>query len=415
MDVSQRIEQKETLKLDAELVNVVVETPLQEINTIIEEKIEEGVFEVVGEDIICENCGSPVSFGVTICPVCNQDQNSVFMNDGDENEESFSIEDTGIFFDEDPWPEDRGVEEEFLGWSVPSFDVYLMEYVRSMGIGPDEARCVASVVKKFWSKEEPIPSSVENISDDFSCAELFKRPELQQDALEALYYRWLEEVDLRRGGPSGEREAAIEVRRIGDELHLIVHDRSEWLTVNPLFSNTSVRVGEKEFPASKFLTTVRKRNRNLKKILHIIVDKRKEFFLASSREEAMAILDEVPFEQEDIVRKTGLDKGIVSKYFSKERIKTPHGTFLLRDLLRKRARSSEDISQAKINQERCRRIRELIEYYESLDPPRFLSDKAIADIFLKRYGDKLTGRQVTNIRKEYGIPSARERRKNYIR
>lgn len=415
MDIGQRPESKEKIRIDTEFVNTIVETPLQEINAIIEEKIEEGVFEVVGEDLICENCGSPISPGLSICPVCNQDQNSAFMIDGSESEESFSIEDTGIFLDEDPWPEDREIEEELLGWGVPPFDVYLIKYIKSMNVSPDEARCVASTVKKFWSKGESIPSSIENLGDDCSCAELFKRPEFQQEALEELYYRWLEEVELHRTGPFYENEAAIEVRRVGNELRLIVHDKSEWLTVNPLFSNASVRVGEKEFTASKFLAAVRKRNRNLMKILRILVDRRKEFFLASSRGEAMAILDEIPFEQEDIVRKTGLDKGLVSKYFSRERIKTPHGIFPLRDLLRKKSRGSEDISQEKMKLKRCRRIRELIEYYESLDPPRFLSDKAIADLFRERYGDKLTGRQVTNIRIECGIPSARERRKNYIR
>lgn len=374
-------------------------TPQQELNTIIDIALENEILIEEASITECPNCGAGLPDGTSVCPYCNQDQDDPSMLDGEEEKDGINAEDLGILNDEENWPEEDLYDEssgEVVEWLPPSFEALLLDYFRRRGLRREEAARAVSIVKDYWSRGE----ALQKFPEDLPCGNI------NQEILESIYLEWREIIETLESSTSSMRHPGLEIRKVGDKIIPIVFDISEGLITNRDAVSSHVKLRDQELTASALISLLRQRRENMLKILQVIIDKRRPFFEASTLEEALKSLDEAPFEQQDVVEATGITKDMVSRYFKEERVLTPHGVFSLKIFLKQRTEQAVD--------RRKKLISQIIEFHEKKDPPEFLSDEKIAEILESEYGETVTGRQIVNIRKSMGIPSARERKAAFL-
>ncbi|MCG7851389.1 MAG: hypothetical protein MIO92_02600, partial [Methanosarcinaceae archaeon] len=184
----------------------------------------------------------------------------------------------------------------------------------------------------------------------------------------------------------------------------IVHDRFEDVRTAPGKRSVPIPLKKTQIPAGLFFLTLRKRNRNLQRILETIVELRRDFLDAPTRDDALRIIRERPLELIDVASETGINISIISRHFSTKAVFTPHGIFMLGDLVSPKSRTGEDITVSALHDKILKVIR------QGDSEGRFFSDQKVAETLKEEYEINASREHVQKIRKKYAILNSRQRR-----
>ena len=147
-----------------------------------------------------------------------------------------------------------------------------------------------------------------------------------------------------------------------------------------------------------FIDALRQRQQTLEKVMRIILNYQKNFFLTGDKNYLRPML------LKDIVEKTGYDLSTVSRIINQKYVQTNFGTFVLKDLFSKSyvADNGEEVSLVAIKNL-------LLELVEAEDKQNPLSDEKLVKIFSEK-GFTLSRRTITKYREILKLPSARLRK-----
>ena len=147
-----------------------------------------------------------------------------------------------------------------------------------------------------------------------------------------------------------------------------------------------------------FIDALRQRQQTLEKVMRIILNYQKNFFLTGDKNYLRPML------LKDIVEKTGYDLSTVSLIINQKYVQTNFGTFVLKDLFSKSyvADNGEEVSLVAIKNL-------LLELVEAEDKQNPLSDEKLVKIFSEK-GFTLSRRTITKYREILKLPSARLRK-----
>jgi hypothetical protein len=385
---------------------------LSEVATLIEKGLAEGVFVELPQERYCTNCGADLTGA--FCRKCNQPADGNDLLDQDDGAEDRDLDDHSDSEDADDYGPAEEVEEDRLQVeaSRPAFAKTLTKFLRSLEVSNAEIPLylylLSSVGEHQTGVDEPLPHDLvmaaadwAGKTEDYILALWTGKPFSQQDFDDVL------EAWLTDGGQqtSGEHEAPfLEIRKVEGGYISIVHDSYEDVGTARGKRNAPVLCRGQEIPASVFLLNLRKRNQNLQDILEAIVDMRRDFLDAPTRDDALLILKERPLELVDIASKTGLDRGTVSRHFSTKAVYTPHGIFVLGDLTSPKSRKGKETTVSAIQD----KILEIIRQGDA--DGSFHSDQRVEEILRTTCGVEASREYVQKIRKRYGISNSRERR-----
>jgi hypothetical protein len=371
-----------------------------------------GVFEEVPGQGICPNCGNDMTGAY--CRKCNQSAEDGDPLDHDEGEEDREVDDHSDSEDADePSPLD---EEDDSGlWSEaskPSFNEVFSKYLESLGIPDAKIPLYLYLLKGAIEQgkviDDPLTPDLVKAAADWSgqneefLQTLWAKKPFDQNDFDEIFQEWFAESGSAT--PAEYEEPLLEIRKVNGEYLSIVHDRSEDLTTAPGKRNSLIPIEKTRIPAGLFLMSLRKRNHNLQLILETLVERRRDFLDAPTRDDALKALRERPLELTEIADATGIDRGIISRHFSTKSVLTPHGIFMLRELTSQKSSAGEEITVYAVRE----KVIDVIRRGDSKSS--FHTDAKVAEILKKEYRVEVSREYVKKIRKECGIPSSRERR-----
>ena len=421
MDLTYNLAHEHRISLRHEIalkIGYVLDTAISVEETLdlaLEKALDEGVLQRVADGNRCPNCGT--AFQGDFCPGCQQDLDDPKLLDHDPEQEDRETEDLSDSEDaDDPMETTEEPDEKFFTLEKPvSRDMCLEGYLTDVGVSEGKIPFFLFLIKLLattdTSMPEKLPKAIlKNAEKAFSLKadkvmEIWnERPFDNEELTEVLEECFAEN---QADEPAWNDDSPLlEIRKVGGGYVPLVTDPHEDLVINSAAKGQWISLGSSGQRFSGKLVLKRKEQQKaiLYKILRTLIDSRRDFLDAQSREEALKILRERPFEQREVVERYGIDKGIISRHFNDKTVLTPHGMFVLKELSRQEALEQDDMTVSALQDI----VRMAIA--QSDQEGKFDSDPKIRDRIAEQ-SMEISVRYVTKIRLQLGIPNSRERKK----
>ena len=421
MDLSHRVTIKETLDLRQEIairITHILDATIavqHHLDLAIEKALDQGVLQRTPDETRCPNCGT-VFFG-NLCPNCNQDLQDPELLDHDSDVEEHEGEDLSDSEDADDIEETTGEPEEtgFEPNRFVSFAECLEGCLRDCGVDDKDLSLFVFLVTELADLGNPIPKDLSKTvaqkaakASGREISEIAKtwvqRP-FDDRELQAIVEECIVQSSTYAQEPA-QPSILLEIRKIRNDYVPLVIDRYEDIVVNTAAQNKWIPVGPagQRFHGNLVLLRKAQKKEILYKILETIMVSRRDFLDAPDRNAALEILRTKPFQQNEVVKRHGIDKGIIARHFNDTPILTPHGLFILSALSRQEALEQEDMTVAGLQDI----VKLAIE--KSDQEGQFYSDRKIKGM-IEAQGAQITERYVNKIRQTLGIPASRDRKK----
>jgi len=227
-----------------------------------------------------------------------------------------------------------------------------------------------------------------------------------KEDVDELIEEWLT-AKVGGGDITGYNRTGLEIRKVGNGYIPLIIDPYEDVVMSSEKKGKWLTVRGRELSARLVWKKKQERNDILYKILEAVIALRRDFLDARDRSEASKILENKPFEQQEVVKRHNLDKGTVSRHFSDKSIVTPHGVFMLSDLSRVKSLEQEDKTVTGTQE----MVRSVFEHGDSQG--NFYSDREVAEMITEE-GVYLSERYVNKIRGQLNIPKKGERKRKVL-
>lgn len=343
------IEEKIAHKIGFAVTTSIALASKAEIELAIKQAIDEGVLIVESESKQCPNCGQ--WFTGSYCEICNQDPEDPDLLDQGftetDSEQQADLDDADYEVPESfeekelfsptpdclsPYQQAFAVLSEIFGFddNQAAIGSFLLFFYRE---------CNQDLVVQDYSDQQVIATIINKVSEVMNIDQDLVTIVWQSvaDNLTNIFAELDEEPDpqdLILGDG-----ADIEIRREGNDF-IIIEDSVEKLGVgkrgyinlpgNPYLIDANLFLEKKQMVAD-----------NLYAIAEAIIHFRKPFLTAKTKEDAQRIIATEPLEQHQIAEFCEVHKSTISRY-TKKVIITPHGRYLLKDLLSRQAQASFD-------------------------------------------------------------------------
>lgn len=395
----------------------------RDLSIAIEKALAEEIYERAGEGKICPNCGSVV-FG-EFCKKCNQPMDEPNLSDQDSMQEDKEGNDLSDSEDADDSVSLESNQEKLpIETRKPDFQRRFRDFLNGLDIPEDHISLHMYLIMGSFLANKEIDAE---ISDNlFKKAAKFSgksekeiqaiwdsRPFNKED-VDELIEEWLaakaqggDVIDYGGRGATGYNKTGLEIRKVGNGYIPLIIDPYEDVVMSSEKKGKWLTVRGRELSARLVWKKKQERNDILYKILEAVIALRRDFLDAKNRNEALRIIENKPFEQQEVVKRHNLDKGTVSRHFSDKSVVTPHGVFMLNDLSRVKSLEQEDKTVTATQE----MVRSVFEHGDSQG--NFYSDREVAEMITEE-GVYISERYVNKIRGQLNIPKKGERKRKVL-
>lgn len=383
----------------------------------LEKAIDMGIYEREADGDTCPNCNSLMI--ENFCPVCNQEKNDPDLLDNSEDKDERECDDLSDSEDADDDPGENDEKDDNLSFEKRNVNLRdsLEGYLRDEGISDDLIPLYLYLAQEMLSlKNVEFDGSLPDklIADASQCFDIsadeikntWENKPFTIDEIEILLQECLSGTtsldEFKEDGG-----VFLEIRKIGDDYFPIVNDPYDDLVLNTAKKGEWLQIGDskRSYSAKLLLKKKEEKNEILYKILETIIACRRDFLDAGNMDAAKAVLEQNPFEQQEVVKRHELDKGTVSRHFSDKVVLTHHGYFTLKDLTKSKALAQDDLTTETIKDI----IKMVVEQGDT--EKEYLSDQKIAEKIAQNHEMKISREYVRYLRKSLNIKSSRDRQR----